>query len=736
MLFRISIFLLIFFHTSLVFSKCNFNTSEHLNALENPSNIKTIEIETPKSQRYVRNFLQTYSSVIKHGFISSKYKRRFFANIRVVYDFGICSFKGKIRQSGDWPDHIKIQEGKPIRSLDVRLVDGNIVNAVRFKLLIPDTRYNYNEILGTLFLKKLGFIAPETFQVITKVNGNKSLMLFQEKAVKELLERNYRREGPIFEGDETLLWGYKDYDLLELGNVSLSKLINENWFLKGENHQHITLKASQKLQEAYLDHINNFLKTKTVIYPNSRKNEDFTNYHLLIESMNGQHALAPHNRKFYYNVYSNFFEPIYYDGMLKLTKPISKINKNIYSKEQIKKINIYLDILGNNKIQNELKSEFFSRIRQNDNVFFTKSLSQLLNNLNEIKDFVNNKSQLKIIENDKKNSKELYFNNHTEHNLSQYSVEKIKFRKNRYEVQLKEILSETILNQIISASKLAEILSNNELEKKRIVFLPENKVSKSLAQELYNIKKTSFNDGDIIYSNNLNFKIYDKKKEIKIYQNHPNDWILFSNMNLKNWKIEFIGKKINDKDHSFQRMNFFGMTGCINFFNIKAQNIYFDIHDGHCEDSLNIVNSFGNIKSLNILSSYADALDMDFSIIDIDKINVNDAGNDCIDLSSGKYKILSATLNNCSDKAISVGEKSTLDLKTLKINKAKTGLASKDSSLSEVDEAIIENIEFCLSAYNKKQEFFGGQIKVKNIKCRNFTKKINTDDVSKIIMSN
>ena len=30
-------------------------------------------------------------------------------------------------------------------------------------------------------------------------------MLFQEKAAKEMLERNKRREGPIFEGDDSLL---------------------------------------------------------------------------------------------------------------------------------------------------------------------------------------------------------------------------------------------------------------------------------------------------------------------------------------------------------------------------------------------------------------------------------------------------------------------------------------------------------------------------------------------------
>ena len=56
---------------------------------------------------------------------------------------------------------------------------------------------------------------------------------------------------------------------------------------------------------------------------------------------------------------------------------------------------------------------------------------------------------------------------------------------------------------------------------------------------------------------------------------------------------------------------------------------------------------------------------------DIDKISVNNAGNDCIDLSSGKYKILSALLNNCGDKAISVGEKTITKIKHVETRKIK-----------------------------------------------------------------
>ena len=93
----------------------------------------------------------------------------------------------------------------------------------------------------------------------------------------------------------------------------------------------------------------------------------------------------------------------------------------------------------------------------------------------------------------------IYLENHKKHNLNQYLIEKIEFHENRYQVQFKETLSQKKSNQKISASKLAEILSNNELEK-RIIFLPENKVLKNVAGELYSLNRTKFNGGDIIHS--------------------------------------------------------------------------------------------------------------------------------------------------------------------------------------------------------------------------------------------
>ena len=57
-------------------------------------------------------------------------------------------------------------------------------------------------VIQTQILRDFGSLAPRSKKVFARVNETESIMLFQEKAAKELLEYNNRREGPIFEGDQ------------------------------------------------------------------------------------------------------------------------------------------------------------------------------------------------------------------------------------------------------------------------------------------------------------------------------------------------------------------------------------------------------------------------------------------------------------------------------------------------------------------------------------------------------
>ena len=96
------------------------------------------------------------------------------------------------------------------------------------------------------------------------------MMLFQEDARKELLEKNKRREGPILEETRALYGHTKNSIIFFLEPLALSRVKNEKWFLKGESSQIITLNAYSKLQRTYLDYSQNidirqqfyYLKTK------------------------------------------------------------------------------------------------------------------------------------------------------------------------------------------------------------------------------------------------------------------------------------------------------------------------------------------------------------------------------------------------------------------------------------------------------------------------------------------
>ena len=47
----------------------------------------------------------------------------------------------------------------------------------------------------------------------------------------------------------------------------------------------------------------------------------------------------------------------------------------------------------------------------------------------------------------------------------------------------------------------------------------------------------------------------------------------------------------------------------------------------------------GSFAEIDIKNSLSDGLDIDFSDVQIDKINIFSSGNDCVDFSSGNYKL-------------------------------------------------------------------------------------------------
>ena len=73
-------------------------------------------------------------------------------------------------------------------------------------------------------------------------------------------------------------------------------------------------------------------------------------------------------------------------------------------------------------------------------------------------------------------------------------------------------------------------------------------------------------------------------------------------------------------------------------------------------------------------------------------------------MSGGKYELGKLNLSECNDKALSVGEKSTVKLSNLLVSNSNIGLSSKDSSIISIDSANIKNTEICFEAKRKKQQ--------------------------------
>jgi hypothetical protein len=718
-------------YTADVFSLCNFNTSEHSKELNNSNNIESIQVRVPNNKKWSKNLLKIATSNSDN--IDSKYKDNFKSEITVKYKFGICKYIGRTRVNGDWKDHIKFNSNGILASLDIKLEDGNIVNAIRFKLLLPHTRNSHNEVLGSMLLKELGFIAPETFLINGEINGIKSIFLFQENAEKEMLERNLRREGPIFEGNEMFLWSYEDLDVFEIPELALSKLTNDDWANKGITSSLIALNSYLQLQKVYLE----YSSTCCILQSNTYLDKKFKDFALIMIAMDGSHGLSPFNRKFYFNVFQDSFEPIYYDGDLNLQKELSideiseYINYSSFFQDfDLDNFNNFIDKISNLSRSDNFKKSFLDR-SLNSNFsenFFKSSFQILVQNLNLIaneyiklnKSFKNRKLHDLDIEKSKYLS--LLENNNINHDI--YEVNG--YENGKFTIQ--NTINENADDIILDREEIIKIISKNRFRKTSIDLFPsKNRLI------LANNQSIPFLNGEIVFSSGIKIIQDDTSKTLKIIQAKANEWALIKNLNLEEWDIHFIGKNPDSSDVSQQRFNVFGLTGCLNLYNVNLNNVNIYADLGHCEDSLNIINSSGQINSVNISNGYADAFDLDFSDIRINLLEVSGSGNDCLDVSGGSYHLEEIKLFNCSDKGISVGEGSSLRLNSGVISSSGIGISSKDLSMVDVGDINMNNVAICIEAMQKKQEFGGGNISINSLQCKGLIKK---DDYSFIKIGN
>ena len=122
-----------------------------------------------------------------------------------------------------------------------------------------------------------------------------------------------------------------------------------------------------------------------------------------------------------------------------------------------------------------------------------------------------------------------------------------------------------------------------------------------------NNQKNIINDLSLEFINIGNNIIEYNRDSSTIYINKINKGgrVLFINQSLKNLTLVFndLTKRNNNFDITRDTN---GLTGCLNIFDSKIENVNIYSNNSNCEDAINIVRSFGLINNVLINNSISD----------------------------------------------------------------------------------------------------------------------------------
>ena len=699
---------------------CSFE----FNGVSNNSinNFKELVITIPESRSWNKNLLQAV--IDRSDIIKEKYKKRFAADITFKKPNGeTCKLPAKVRISGDWKDHIQSKNGDVISSLDVTLSRGNLNGITKFKLFIPTTRNGSSEVLVSLLMKEMGYLSPRTKMISVRLNDKTFEMIFQEKAVKEMLEHNKFRESAILESDESLMWKVRSIGPGPITNI-FPRVINKNLIKKNSITQKIGFEGVKIFSKAILESRNHGEDEKEITFSDLLlSNGDIKSKRILsrfkahLIASGTTHALYNHNRRFYYDPISKALLPIYYDG----NSEIRNLEKEFIFTKSFKDRFLTRDIETEdfNQAINEIKqinlTNFSSKLENNGVQINESELinikKQLIHNLISLRD--SNKSNLKT----KFEFKPLMriIHNNINYGLALYSQKESNF----YLCNIKEntctkkSLNSLELNKLLVGDYLKDNLkyyfAGDKFDNVDKLYKIDNFKQLELINPIQNIYIKKFGNPKLTIDKN--------KKLISIIIGDFNEKILFINSKLDGWNIKVFANKVNTFKPSESRIDNNLLTSLLTIKDSNIKNLKVYIEGGQHEDSLNIISSFGSIDEIDIKNSFQDAIDFDFSVLKVDEINVKNSGNDCIDTSAGEYFIRKINLDGCKDKGVSAGEESYLKVLDAEIKNTNIALVSKDFSKLTVDNAYLENNLLCAASYNKKQEFGPSYISIPNKLC-------------------
>lgn len=680
----------------------------------------------------------------------------------------------KIRTKGVRPIHWTKQNGTSYK-IDIR---GNkrLWGMEEFSIQKPITRnYTYEYLFHNL-LGQTGLVKIKYFFINLYLNDqNLGVYAVEESFSKELLERQKKRNGPIF--------SLKD----ELGEY----FPNIKYELYSEN---FWISQYPELTKNSFSILNN-LKSQKFDINHHFDIDKWAKYFAIMDLTGAYHGSLLKSVKLFYNPTTALFEPIGYDlhkgagifnnfiliDFLQEESALSKracsyicLHKDWYMKflklnnGQInfkfvdKYINYLIKYSSDDFVNNFLslyddELQIYNNAIYKDNSktervnwigagFFVYDKNYLFDRSRLIKDRINS-SKIKNIEISK--SKDILYFEDFEGSKFPFLAQTLECEDNldkkkyffagRMSINLKTTCKKIKISSFKNETKIFNLKENIRITPNKNIYL-KNKFetlnkNPSFIKVSENVYK-AFSDVEILENTiiNINEKfIFDKNISINVmnratlFVEGSVDFIndkhnltkIYSDD--KSGSVIFYENNFNLKNLSFKNLSKphlpgYILYGGVNFINssITLNNIYFN--SSRNEDAINIINSTSEISNIFFQDINADAFDIDFGQLNFNNIYCKNVKNDCLDISGAEVYGQNFFSEKTLDKGISVGENSSVNIMNLHTLENNIGIAVKDGSIAAIENVNFEKNNLDIVLFNKKQEFLKPSLKVNNFK--------------------
>jgi len=565
-----------------------------------------------------------------------------------------------------------------------------------FSVQKPITRNYIYEYIFHKLLEANKLISLKYFFINLSLNDtDQGIYAVEEGFSKELIERNKKRNGPIFGLEEISGVTYPDvkYDLYS----------KKYW---EDNQSELIKIALSKLEK---------LKRKKINIDEILDMEKWATFFAIIDLSHTLHGSLSKSVKLYYNPVTAKFEPIGFDG---------HHNPNLFKDFLILD---FMDIDNKNCsyicYDREWYLRFFKNIDGSNNAKFLELYIKALKDISskEFLEYFNSEYFGKINENNKQLQSEvskkdlnyykglgLYiFDKNFLSKRANYIIDRLDKYANKDINENNFYYSENQKLNIIDNANIKYL--NGEYYLTKDLIIEENYfLSKSDKLNINKGVKIFFKKDAILFSEGVISFNGTPEKPILVYSDKGYGSLVLSNNSYKIQNTIF-------QNLSFPKSKDKILYGGINIINSNLNIIDTEIKSSNSEDAINIISSKSYIENLTITNSFADAIDIDFGELIFNNIICEGISNDCLDVSGSMIEGTRFKATNVNDKGLSFGENSIGSLSDAYFINNKLAIAVKDGSNLFLSKFFLKKNEYDIAIFNKKQEYGGSKVELDGI---------------------